>query len=194
MHPVELLPTKLAFIWFDVRVNDHVSLESLFLDEAFEAHVALIGPYVGVDEDVALHVGQQGKLTATDATLVLLHAFVGERVLFQVVGLDELHPTLAADVRSDVFVFHHVVLKLARVLESLLALGTPVQRGATVGSQVPLQLSQCWEIQTTLHTDVLLALLVLQLVSSKLTGVGEASAAHTAAVRLHVAVLHHVPL
>lgn len=65
--------TYLAFIGLDVRVDDHVSLESLLLDEALEAHVALVGPYVGVDEDVALHVGQQCELAAADATLVLLH-------------------------------------------------------------------------------------------------------------------------
>lgn len=50
---------------------------------------------------------------------------MSERVLFQVVRLDELHATLAADVRPDVFMFHHVVLKLARVLERLLTLGAP---------------------------------------------------------------------
>lgn len=50
---------------------------------------------------------------------------MSERVLFQVVRLDELHPTLTADIRSDVFVFHHVVLKLTGILESLLALCTP---------------------------------------------------------------------
>lgn len=85
VHPVEFLPTKLAFIGFDVRVDNHVSLEGLFLHKTLEAHLALVGPYVGVDEDVALHVGQQGELAATDATLVLLHPFVSERVLFQVV-------------------------------------------------------------------------------------------------------------
>lgn len=119
-------------------MDDHVSFQSLFLDKTLKAHVALVGPYVGVDEDMALHVGQQGELTAADATLVLLHTFVSERVLFQVVRLDELHPTLTADVRTDVFMLHHVVLKLAWVLESLLALTTPVQGGATMGSQVPL--------------------------------------------------------
>lgn len=56
-----------------------MSLESLFLDKTLEAHVALVGPYVGVDEDVALHVGQQGELTTTDATLVLLHPLKSER-------------------------------------------------------------------------------------------------------------------
>lgn len=50
-----------------------------------------------------------------------------ERVLFQVVRLDELHPTLAADERPDVFVFHHVVLKLTRILESLLTLCAPAE-------------------------------------------------------------------
>lgn len=85
MHPVELLSTKLAFIGLDVRVDDHVSLESLFLDKTFEAHVALVCPNVGVDEDVALHICQQGELPTTDAALVLLHPFVGESVLFQVV-------------------------------------------------------------------------------------------------------------
>lgn len=53
-------------------------------------------------------------------------------MLFQVVGLDELHATLTADVRSDVFVFHHVVLKLTRVLESLLALRTPAETKGNV--------------------------------------------------------------
>lgn len=51
-----------------------MGLEGLLLDKALEAHVALVGPYVGVDEDMALHIGQQGELTAADATLVLLHA------------------------------------------------------------------------------------------------------------------------
>lgn len=72
--------TNLAFIGLDVRVDDHVSLESLFLDETLEAHVALVGPYVGVDEDMTLHVGQQGELTTTDATLVLLHPLKNERM------------------------------------------------------------------------------------------------------------------
>lgn len=56
-----------------------MSLESLFLDEALEAHVALVGPYVGVDEDMAFHVGQQGELATTDATLVLLHSLKNQR-------------------------------------------------------------------------------------------------------------------
>lgn len=66
--------TNLAFIGLDFRVDDHVGLEGLLLDEALEAHVTLVRPYVGVDEDVALHVGQQGKLAPTDPTLVLLHS------------------------------------------------------------------------------------------------------------------------
>ena len=61
-------------------MDDHVSLESLFLDETLEAHVALVGPNVGVDEDMALHVGQQGKLTTTDAALMLFHALENERM------------------------------------------------------------------------------------------------------------------
>lgn len=72
--------TNLAFIGFDVWVDNHVSLESLFLDKTLEAHVALVGPYVGVDEDMALHVGQQGELTPTDATLVLLHPLKNKRM------------------------------------------------------------------------------------------------------------------
>lgn len=51
-----------------------MSLERLLLNEALETHVALVGPYVGVNEDVALHVGQQRELTPTDATLVLFHS------------------------------------------------------------------------------------------------------------------------
>lgn len=53
--------------------------------------------------------------------------FVGECVLLEVVRLDELHAALAADVRPDVLVLHHVVLKLARVLERFLALGAPAR-------------------------------------------------------------------
>lgn len=90
--------------------------------------------------------------------------------------------------------FHHVVLKLARVLESLLALSTPVQGGTAMNGQVPLQLSQCGEIQTTLHTNVLLSFLMFQLMGAKLTRVRKTSAAHIAAVRLDVTVLHHVSL
>lgn len=57
---------------------------------------------------------------------------MGERVLLQVVRLDELHAALAADVRPDVFVFHHVVLKLAWVLERFLALGAPARMTETL--------------------------------------------------------------
>lgn len=66
--------THLAFIGLDVGVDDHVRLERLFLDEALVAQVALIRPDVGVNQNVAFHVGQQRELTATDATLVLLHS------------------------------------------------------------------------------------------------------------------------
>lgn len=72
--------THLAFIRLNVRVHDHVSLQSLFLDETLEAHVALVGSNVGVDEDVTLHVRQQGELTTTDAALVLLNALKNERM------------------------------------------------------------------------------------------------------------------
>lgn len=56
-----------------------MGLEGLLLDKTLEAHVTLIRPYVGVDEDVTFHVGQQGKLSTTDATLVLLHPLKNER-------------------------------------------------------------------------------------------------------------------
>lgn len=59
---------------------------------------------------------------------------MSERVLFQVVRLDELHPTLTADIWSDVFVFHHVVLKLTGILESLLALCTPAHTATNICS------------------------------------------------------------
>ena len=60
---------------------------------------------------------------------------------------------------------------------------SPVQGGATMSGQVPLQLGQCGEVQTTLHAYILLAFFMLHLVGTKLTGVSEASAAHTAAER-----------
>lgn len=50
-----------------------------------------------------------------------------------------------------------------------------------MGGQVPLQLGQGREIQATLHTYVLLAFLVLQLMGTKLTGVSKTSATHSAA-------------
>lgn len=58
-----------------------MGLERLFLHEALEAHVALVGAYVGVDENMALHVSQEGELTATDTTLVLLHPLRRDRML-----------------------------------------------------------------------------------------------------------------
>lgn len=60
-------------------------------------------------------------------------------------------------------------------------LSSPVEGGAAVGGQVPLQLCQGGEIQTALHANVLLAFFMLQLMGSELAGVGEASAAHPAA-------------
>lgn len=58
---------------------------------------------------------------------------------------------------------------------------SPVQGGATVGGQMPLQLGKGGEIQATLHTHILLAFLMLQLVGAKLAWVSEPSAAHSAA-------------
>lgn len=49
------------------------------------------------------------------------------------VGLHELHATFGADVRADVFVLHHVVLQLARILEGLIAFSAIVLYRATVG-------------------------------------------------------------
>ena len=68
----------LALIGFAVGVDDHVGLERLLLDKALEAHVALVRPDVGVDKNMALHVGQQRELATTDPTLVLLHPLVEE--------------------------------------------------------------------------------------------------------------------
>lgn len=50
-----------------------------------------------------------------------------------------------------------------------------------MGGQVPLQLGQSGEVQTTLHAYILLAFLMLQLMGTKLTGVSKTSAAHAAA-------------
>lgn len=48
-------------------------LECLFLHKALVAEVTLVGPDVGVDQHMSLHVGQQGELPPTDATFVLLY-------------------------------------------------------------------------------------------------------------------------
>lgn len=77
---------------------------------------------------------REKTLTFQFLILLLYTYFMSERVLFQVVRLDELHPTLTADVRSDVFVFHHVVLKLTGILESLLALCTPAHTATNICS------------------------------------------------------------
>lgn len=58
---------------------------------------------------------------------------------------------------------------------------SPVQGGTAMNGQVPLQLGQCGEIQTTLHTNVLLSFLMFQLMGAKLTRVRKTSAAHIAA-------------
>lgn len=50
-----------------------MSLECLLLDKALVAQMALVGSNVGVDQNVALHIGQQSELTAADATLMLLY-------------------------------------------------------------------------------------------------------------------------
>lgn len=52
-----------------------------------------------------------------------------------------------------------------------------------MGSQVPFQLGQGGEIQTALHTHILLAFFMLQFMSTELTGVSETSATHSAAKR-----------
>lgn len=54
-------------------MNNHVGLESLLLHKALEAQMALIGSDIGVDQDMSLHVGQQGKFPATNSTFVLFH-------------------------------------------------------------------------------------------------------------------------
>lgn len=54
-------------------MNNHVGLESLLLHKALEAQMALIGSDIGVDQNMALHVGQQGKFPATNSTFVLFH-------------------------------------------------------------------------------------------------------------------------
>lgn len=51
-----------------------MSFKRLLLDEALVAQMALVSSDVGVDQNVSLHVGQQRKLTATNAALVFLHS------------------------------------------------------------------------------------------------------------------------
>lgn len=60
-------------------MNDHVCLEGLFLHKTLVAEVTLVGPDVGVDQYVSLHVGQQSELSSANPTLVLLHTLEGRR-------------------------------------------------------------------------------------------------------------------
>lgn len=53
-----LVETHLALERLDGQVDNHVRLEGLLLDEAFEAHVTLEGPDAVVDEHVPLQVGR----------------------------------------------------------------------------------------------------------------------------------------
>lgn len=62
--------THLALEGLDGQVDNHVRLESLLLDEAFEAHVTLEGPDAVVDEHVPLQVGRQRELARAHVTLV----------------------------------------------------------------------------------------------------------------------------
>lgn len=57
---------------------------------------------------------------------------------------------------------------------------SPVQSWTAMDSQVPLQLGQRGEIQTTLHTHILLPFLMLQLMGTKLAGVSKASSTNSA--------------
>lgn len=65
--------TYLAFKRLDIRVNNHMCLESLLLHKALEAQMALVCSDIGVDQDMSLHVGQQSKFPATDSTFVFFH-------------------------------------------------------------------------------------------------------------------------
>lgn len=76
---------------------------------------------------------------------------------------------------------HTLNLSFVLVCEQEKSLSSPVEGGAAVGGQVPLQLRQGGEIQAALHANVLLAFFVLQFMGAELAGVGEASAAHPAA-------------
>lgn len=146
MHSVEFFSTQLAFEGLDIRVDDHVGLERLLLHKAFEAEVTLVSSYVGVDQNVPLHVGKKGELPAADATFVLFHTLVCKGMLLEMVGLNKLHATLRADVRADILVLHHVILELAWVLESFVTFTAVVLSRTTMGRQMPFQLGQCREV------------------------------------------------
>lgn len=78
-----LLPGPLAHLAFErlhVRVDYHVCLEGLLLHKTLVTQVTLVGPDVGVDQHVSLHVGQQGELPPTDPAFVLLHALEGGEI------------------------------------------------------------------------------------------------------------------
>lgn len=55
-------------------MDDHVGLQGLLLDEAFEADMTLEGSDAVVDEHVPLEVSRQGELSGTYFTLVALHS------------------------------------------------------------------------------------------------------------------------
>lgn len=69
--------THLALEGLDGQVDNHVRLEGLLLDEAFEAHVTLEGPDAVVDEHVPLQVGRQRELARAHVTLVAFDSLQG---------------------------------------------------------------------------------------------------------------------
>lgn len=63
---------------------------------------------------------------------------VSQGMLFEVMRLNEFHATFSADIWTDVFVLHCVILQLTRVLKCFVTFVTPVECWASVRCKMPL--------------------------------------------------------
>lgn len=68
----DILQTYLALKGFHRKVDNHVSFQSLLLDEGLETDMTLKGPDTGVDQHVPPQVCRQCELTSTYITLEAL--------------------------------------------------------------------------------------------------------------------------
>lgn len=70
----DILEPYLALKGFHRKVDDHVSFQSLLLDEGLEADVTLKGPDTSMDQHVPPQVCRQCELTSTYITLEALRS------------------------------------------------------------------------------------------------------------------------
>lgn len=127
-------------------------------------------------------------------TCLRLEHFVCERVLTELVELQELQAALAAGKGALGLMLQHVVLQLTTVGKCLTAVATLEAGWPLVADLMALEVGVGGELHGALRADVAATSLMLHLVGSQLAGVGKASATEAAAEGLDIGVLQHVAL